>query len=150
MSHHVCICMLSVRSLHTPMSVLHIWYRSHTSMPLLLCCRTACRTAGAQVKLFQSVIPVFRFDIPTSLFLMPYLVHNVLAHGSDLARQGVQQEIQVGGVVVVCKWVRGQEWVGGWVVGWVGGWVGGRTHTEAGRQAGRAGLLLLVCRAHSS
>ena len=51
-------------------------------------------SAGAQVKLFQSVIPVFRFDIPTSLFLMPYLVHNVLAHGSDLARQGAQQELR--------------------------------------------------------
>jgi serine/threonine-protein kinase ATR len=37
---------------------------------------------------------VFRFDIPTSLFLMPYLVHNVLAHGTDAARAGVQQEIQ--------------------------------------------------------
>ena len=61
-------------------------------------------SAGAQVKLFQSVIPVFRFDIPTSLFLMPYLVHNVLAHGSDLARQGAQQEIQV----------RAAVW-GGWV-----------------------------------
>lgn len=55
-----------------------------------LCC------AGVQLKLFQSVIPVFRFEIPTSLFLMPYLVHNVLAHGTDAARQGVQQEIQVG------------------------------------------------------
>lgn len=30
--------------------------------------------AGDQLRLFQSVIPVFRFDIPTSLFLMPYLV----------------------------------------------------------------------------
>ena len=47
-----------------------------------------------QLRLFQAVIPVFRFDIPTSLFLMPYLVHNVLAHGSDLARHGVRQEVQ--------------------------------------------------------
>ncbi|KAI3426356.1 hypothetical protein D9Q98_008728 [Chlorella vulgaris] len=50
--------------------------------------------SGQQLRLFQSVIPVFRFDIPTSLFLMPYLVHNVLAHGTDAARAGVQQEIQ--------------------------------------------------------
>ena len=75
-------------------------------------------SAGAQVKLFQSVIPVFRFDIPTSLFLMPYLVHNVLAHGSDLARQGAQQEIQVR-AAVCCGWVGG--WVGGSVEGSVEG-----------------------------
>ena len=57
----------------------------------------APRPAGEQLRLFQAVIPVFRFDIPTSLFLMPYLVHNVMALGSDGARRGVQQEIQARG-----------------------------------------------------
>ena len=36
---------------------------------------------GNQLKLFQSVMPACRFDIPTCLFLMPYLLHNV-AKGS--------------------------------------------------------------------
>lgn len=50
---------------------------------------------GKQLKLFQAVMLACRFDIPTCLFLMPYLLHNVLAHGTDDARQSVQQEIQV-------------------------------------------------------
>ncbi len=41
----------------------------HLSMPA-----SPSPPAGDQLRLFQSVIPVFRFDIPTSLFLMPYLV----------------------------------------------------------------------------
>lgn len=53
--------------------------------------------AGNQLKLFQSVMPACRFDIPACLFLMPYLLHNVLAHGTDDARQSVQQEIKVRG-----------------------------------------------------
>ena len=51
---------------------------------------TLCH-AGPRVKLFKSCITVFRHDIPASLFLLPYLVHNVVAFGSDAARQGVQQ-----------------------------------------------------------
>ncbi|KAL4421833.1 hypothetical protein ABPG77_001622 [Micractinium sp. CCAP 211/92] len=50
--------------------------------------------SGNQLKLFQSVMPACRFDIPACLFLMPYLLHNVLAHGTDDARQSVQQEIK--------------------------------------------------------
>jgi hypothetical protein len=30
---------------------------------------------------------VFRYDVPACLFLLPYLVHNVVAFGSDAARQ---------------------------------------------------------------
>lgn len=63
---------------------------------------------GNQLKLFQSVMPACRFDIPTCLFLMPYLLHNVLAHGTDDARQSVQQEIQArtGGLAcgACCAW----------------------------------------------
>ncbi|GAB4817356.1 hypothetical protein N2152v2_004402 [Parachlorella kessleri] len=50
--------------------------------------------SGPRVKLFKSSITVFRHDVPASLFLLPYLVHNVVACGSDAACQSVQQELE--------------------------------------------------------
>lgn len=48
------------------------------------------RVPGDQLKLFQAVIPVFRFDIPTSLFLMPYLVGGWVQRRLLLGRKGWQ------------------------------------------------------------
>lgn len=43
--------------------------------------------------MFQACIPIFRVDIQVSQFLLPYLVQNVVSHGSDEARQGVLNEV---------------------------------------------------------
>ncbi len=66
--------------------------RSHAGAPAPAtpCCTPHCR-AGERLKLFRATITVFRYDVPACLFLLPYLVHNVVAHGSDAARAGVQQ-----------------------------------------------------------
>ena len=49
--------------------------------PVPLCYCPPC--TGERLWLFQAVFPVLRFDIPTALFIMPYLVENVVFHGSD-------------------------------------------------------------------
>ncbi|PSC70468.1 serine threonine-kinase ATR isoform X1 [Micractinium conductrix] len=50
--------------------------------------------SGELVKVFRAVLPVLRFDLPTALFLLPYMVHNVLAAGPDAGRHAVRQEIE--------------------------------------------------------
>ena len=49
--------------------------------------------AGALLALFQACGLVMRRDVQTGLFLMPYIIHNVLQAGSDAARTEVKQEI---------------------------------------------------------
>ena len=49
--------------------------------------------AGALLALFQACGLVMRRDVQTGLFLMPYIIHNVLQAGSDVARTEVKQEI---------------------------------------------------------
>lgn len=41
------------------------------------------------LNLFQDCILVMRRDVQTCLFLMPYVIHNVLSAGQDAARQQV-------------------------------------------------------------
>lgn len=53
--------------------------------------RCACPYAGERLKLFRAAITVFRFDVPSCLFLLPYLVHNVVALGGPEACRGIQQ-----------------------------------------------------------
>lgn len=73
----VVACGLAVTNLLLPLGAaprpicVHVTHLSSQPRPHM-------HPAGDQLKLFQSVIPVFRFDIPTSLFLMPYLVGGVL------------------------------------------------------------------------
>ena len=49
--------------------------------------------AGPRTKLFKACNGALRFDIQLALFLLPYLVQNVVAHGSDEARSDVQSEV---------------------------------------------------------
>ena len=65
--------------------------------------------AGELVKVFRAVLPVLRFDLPTALFLLPYMVHNVLAAGPDAGRHAVRQEIEVGDMDVQFDCCRVQD-----------------------------------------
>ena len=49
--------------------------------------------AGPRTKLFKACNGALRFDIQLALFLLPYLVQNVVAYGSDEARSDVQTEV---------------------------------------------------------
>ncbi len=49
---------------------------------------------GPRLKMFQACIPIFRVDIQVSQYLLPYLVQNVVAHGSDEAVKGVRNEVR--------------------------------------------------------
>jgi hypothetical protein len=57
------------------------------------CCDVAA-WPGSQAALFQACQVVCRSDIQVSLFLMPYVVHNVVAGGSPEARAGVCAEVE--------------------------------------------------------
>ena len=48
--------------------------------------------AGELVRAFEACILVFRHDVATTRFLLPYIVHNAVAHGSAAARASVQAE----------------------------------------------------------
>ena len=48
---------------------------------------------GPRTKLFRACNGAFRFDIQLALFLLPYLVQNVVSYGSDEARSDVQKEV---------------------------------------------------------
>jgi hypothetical protein len=71
-------------------------------------------SAGERLKLFRAAITVFRFDVPACLFLIPYLVHNVVAYGSDAARHGIQQASPqlAGDLVRYVHYVRGLHVIG--------------------------------------
>jgi hypothetical protein len=50
--------------------------------------------AGSRLKLFQACIGACRFDMQLALHLLPYVVQDVVSHGSDEARSGVQMEVR--------------------------------------------------------
>jgi len=50
--------------------------------------------AGDLVLMFKACNLVFKHDVATVRFLLPYIVHNALAHGSDAARESVRAEIE--------------------------------------------------------
>ena len=58
-----------------------------------LYCQRVRPPAGALLALFQACGLVMRRDVQTGLFLMPYIIHNVLQAGSNAARTEVKQEI---------------------------------------------------------
>ena len=47
---------------------------------------------GPRTKLFKACSGALRFDIQLALFLLPYLVQNVVSYGSDEARSDVRKE----------------------------------------------------------
>lgn len=49
---------------------------------------------GDLVLMFKACNLVFKHDVATVRFLLPYIVHNALAHGSDAARESVRAEIE--------------------------------------------------------
>ena len=48
------------------------------------------------MQVFQACIGACRFDMQLALYLLPYLVQNVVSYGSDEARHGVQREVHHG------------------------------------------------------
>lgn len=50
--------------------------------------------AGELVPMFKACNLVFKHDVAATRFLLPYIVHNALAHGSDAARESVRAEIE--------------------------------------------------------
>ncbi len=52
--------------------------------------------SGERLKLFRATITVFRYDVPACLFMLPYLVHDVVALSSQEAGQGIQQVGRMG------------------------------------------------------
>lgn len=49
---------------------------------------------GELVPMFKACNLVCKHDVATTRFLLPYIVHNALAHGSDAARDSVRAEME--------------------------------------------------------
>ncbi|KAK9914842.1 hypothetical protein WJX75_001188 [Coccomyxa subellipsoidea] len=55
---------------------------------------TIYHATGELVPMFKACNLVFKHDVAATRFLLPYIVHNALAHGSDAARESVRAEIE--------------------------------------------------------
>ncbi len=49
--------------------------------------------AGELVRAFEACSLVFRHDVATTRFLLPYIVHNAVALGDEAARASVRAEV---------------------------------------------------------
>ena len=54
----------------------------------------AAACAGARTKLFNACSGLLQQDMQLSMFLLPYIVQNVVSYGSDEARIAVQKEVR--------------------------------------------------------
>ena len=52
------------------------------------------RLAGELLPAFRACLPVFRQDIATCRFLLPYVVRSCICEGNDAARVGVRAEME--------------------------------------------------------
>ena len=52
-------------------------------------------TSGPCAPALRALASVLKFDLPLMMFVLPQVVHNVVAHGSDAAVAAVQAEVAV-------------------------------------------------------
>ena len=52
---------------------------------------------GELVKAFEACSLVFKHDVQTTRFLLPYIIHSAVAQGSEGARASVRAEVRLFG-----------------------------------------------------